>query len=235
MATSNEDSTDQPPYPSWSELKCARKSLTYSKGYWRIHWPLEGEYPAAISVAAERRTAIGLEPFYDPTTDKWHDIADLPLTTPVKISSITAEMRELNVYERDWVECHRYCAGAKFVTYGDLDDDVRPYAKEMKEDGSWEEDSDTEYLIRCCGEERPIGKRALTLKVVPPPERDYLTIRDYISALHPFFMSLREDIMKAKEVAPFEQFDKPRSRKWMILPGPLHSLSMGDRWPTAPE
>jgi len=48
-------------------------------------------------------------------------------------------------------------------------------------------------------------------------------------ALHPFFMSHYEDIMRAKEVAPFELHDQPRTRKWIIIFGPSHDLDLDKR------
>jgi len=179
-ASTTKVSTEQPPYPSWSEIQSAGEHVDYCKEFRRLHWPLEGEYPAAIFVAAENKMATDLEPFYNPTTGEWHEIADLPLTIPIKISSIKADIRQLEAYEHDWVELHSQHPNAEFVTYGDLDADTRPYAREMTEDGSWEEDSDTDYLIRCCGEERPVNTRA-TLTVVPSDGRDCVTIRDYVS------------------------------------------------------
>ena len=71
----------------------------------------------------------------------------------------------------------------EFVTYGDLNNDVRPFAKEPeRQDGtwSWDEPSDTEILVRCCGEDRPLGKKGLTLEVHPSPGNDFVTVKDYV-------------------------------------------------------
>lgn len=55
----------------------------------------------------------------------------------------------------------------EYITYGDLSDEDRPYANEPVENGSWEEDSSTEFLIRCCENDRPLRKRGLKIKVTP--------------------------------------------------------------------
>jgi hypothetical protein len=71
----------------------------------------------------------------------------------------------------------------EFVSYGDLDHGVRPFAEEPeRQDGTWgwDEPSDTEILIRCCGEDRPLGKRGLTLEVRPSPGNDFVTAKDYV-------------------------------------------------------
>lgn len=69
----------------------------------------------------------------------------------------------------------------EYLTYGDLDDKDRPYADDAKEDDSWEEDSDTEFLSRCCGEARPLHKRGMVLIVTPTAGKDFVTVHDYVS------------------------------------------------------
>jgi hypothetical protein len=79
----------------------------------------------------------------------------------------------------------------EYVTYGDLNNDERPFAQEPeRQDGtwSWDEPSDTEILVRCCGEDRPLGKRGLTLDVRPSPGNDFVTVKDYVGGE---FWSLR--------------------------------------------
>ncbi|KAM3501682.1 hypothetical protein MY11210_009308, partial [Beauveria gryllotalpidicola] len=138
----------------------------------------------------------GLEPFQN-LDGTWHEIAFLPVQQP-PVSSIVASLEFLNDWEHDWVEHHQHHEGAEFVTYGELSDEDRPYAREMKEDGSWEEDSDTEFLNKCCGRGRPMYWRDLKLYVAASPDRGFVTIKDYVSALHPWLMSLREDLVEAK-------------------------------------
>lgn len=111
----------------------------------------------------------------------WHEIAFLPLTEP-KVSSIKASVRILDQYEPDWVAWHEDHEAAEYVAYGDLDDDTRPFG-EQQEDGSWEADSDTEYLARCCGQDRPVHKRGLMVQVKPSAGKDFVTIHDYASGV----------------------------------------------------
>lgn len=52
----------------------------------------------------------------------------------------------------------------------------------------------------CCDEERPRGK-ALKLVVKPAAGGSgFVTVHDYVSAVHPWLMSMREDILKAMGV-----------------------------------
>lgn len=55
-------------------------------------------------------------------------------------------------------------------------------------------------LLICCDEIRPHGK---DVKLVVKPAgggEGYVTVHDYVSALHPWLMNMREDIVKAKGV-----------------------------------
>ncbi|OBT76532.1 hypothetical protein VF21_05430 [Pseudogymnoascus sp. 05NY08] len=139
------------------------------------------------------------EPYFQPDTGgsgTWHEISQLPLTEP-KISSVMVSVNELNLWLERWLEQHQgHTPRSEYVTYGDLSDDERSYPKKMKEDGS-----DTEYLVRCCDEDRPPSwEKAPTLVVKPSADNGFVTVNDYISAVHPWLMSMREDIMTAMRV-----------------------------------
>lgn len=43
-----------------------------------------------------------------------------------------------------------------------------------------EKDSDTEWMVACCGEERPLNKD-MKLEIKPAEGCQYVTIRDYVS------------------------------------------------------
>ena len=101
-----------------------------------------------------------------------HDISSLTLTDP-KVSSIEGQVSELDQWESSWVGWHSNLATAQYVTYGALNDKGGPYANEAQEDGSWEEDLDTEFLIRCSGEDRPIGRRDFKRKVTPSADNNF--------------------------------------------------------------
>lgn len=132
------------------------------------------------------RSADNLEPYFQQTSGggPWQEIAQLPLTEP-KVSSIEASFYDLEQWEFNWVAWHRDHESDQFnpeyVTYGDLSDEDRPYANEPKEDGSWEEDSDTEFLIRCCGQDRPLRKKGQRLVVTASAGNHFVTVHDYVS------------------------------------------------------
>ncbi len=187
MATLEPGQSDEPPYRSFKELRSDKVHVLFSPTAQRLFWPLDGVFPDAISVMKAPRSADNLEPFFRPNTGgngrgTWHEIAHLPLTEP-KVTSVAALVYHLDHWESDWLESHRGHIEeiAEYVTYGDLSDEDRPYSKELKEDGSWEENSDTEFLIRCCGQDRPLRKRGLALVVTPSAGNDFVTAHDYVS------------------------------------------------------
>jgi len=68
--------------------------------------------------------------------------------------------------------------------------------------GSDGDDDDDEIeggavLLRCCGQDRPRNKTAsITIMAsATDPDAGYVTIRDYVSALHPWLMGLRGEII----------------------------------------
>lgn len=178
---------DGPPYHSFKELRNdPNVAVVFSPAAKRLFWPLDGVFPTALSVMKTPHSADYLEPYFQQTPGGgiWHETAQLPLTDP-KVSSVEASVYDLEQWESHWVAWHGHHEGEpanpEYVTYGDLSDEDRPYAKEPKEDGSWEEDSDTEFLVRCCGQDRPLRKRGRKLAVTPAAGRDFVTVNDYIS------------------------------------------------------
>lgn len=176
MATSAQPagpSDKDPPYRSFKKLTGdSTVAVVFSSAAKRLFWPLDGVFPTALSVMKTSCSADELEPYFQQTLDGGilHEIAQLSLTEP-KVSSIEASVYDLEQWEFSWVAWHEHHEGEpadpEYVTYGDLSDEDRPYATEPKEDGSREEDSNTEFLVRCCGQDRPLGKRGQKVVVTP--------------------------------------------------------------------
>ncbi|PQE09087.1 domain containing protein [Rutstroemia sp. NJR-2017a BVV2] len=230
---------DEPPYRSYNELQRARIYVEFSPVAKRLFWRYEGVFPTAISVMKPPLSRDDLEPYFQPDTEgggsgTWHEISQLSLTEP-KVSSIEALAYVLYKWESDWIEWHKDHAGDEFnpeyVTYGDLSDEDRPYAENSKEDGNWEDDSETKFLVKCCGQDRPLRKKGIKLLVAPSAGNRFVTVHDYISvtAVHPWLMSLREDIFKAKLVArplPYIAWQE----ELMVGEGPEHEIQIKENW-----
>lgn len=180
-------SCEGPPYRSFKELRNdPTTAVVFSPAAKRLFWPLDGVFPTALSVMKTPRSADDLEPYFQQTTGGgiWHEVAQQPLTEP-KVSSVEVSVYDLEQWEFHWAEWHGYHEGEpanpEHVTYGDLSDADRPYAAEAREDGSWEGDSDTEFLVRCCGQDRPLRKRGRKLVVAPAAGGHFVTVHDYAS------------------------------------------------------
>jgi hypothetical protein len=185
MATPQSSQPDEP-YPTLRELRSDSLPVRFSPAAQRLFWPLDGVFPTSISVMKTPHSPDSLDPYFQPDTEgsgsgTWHEISQLPLTEP-KVSSVEASVYDLEHWEEVWLEQHReHTAGdAQYVTYGDLSDDDRPYASEIKEDGGWESDSDAEFLVRCCGKDRPVRKAA-KLVVKHSAGNQFVTVDDYVS------------------------------------------------------
>ncbi|OBT65800.1 hypothetical protein VE03_03314 [Pseudogymnoascus sp. 23342-1-I1] len=235
MATSQTSQQDEPPYPSYREIRSDGLPMILSpNAAQRLFWPFDGIFPASISVMKTSRSPKSLEPYVKPGTEgnsggTWHEISQLPLTEP-KISSVEVSVYDLDQWEYTWLEQHREHTGgnAEYILYGDLSDDDRPYPSEMKEDGGWESDSDTEFLMRCCDQDRPLRKAAKLL-VKPSAGNDFVTVHDYVSAVHPWLMSLREDILKA--MTNFLGYPPSLPTEFMVSKGPdMLWIEDKERW-----
>ncbi|KAF2271268.1 uncharacterized protein EI97DRAFT_364717, partial [Westerdykella ornata] len=157
----------------------------------RLYWPVEGSWETAIRVMQHVHydPSVPLGPYLHQETA----ILQSPLTEP-KISSVTVRVQQLECWEDEWMEVHGEhddpgedgigeCGNAVF---GPLDD--------------YDPDSDGEglskfvHLLRCCGADRPRKKKA---SLVVKASGEYLTIHDYVVAVHPWLLRLRDDILAA--------------------------------------
>jgi hypothetical protein len=189
MATSQSSQPDKPPYPSYNELQSDGVLVIVPPSISEhLFWPFDGVFPACISVMKTPYSPDSLEPYFQPDTGNsgggtWHEISQLSLTEP-KISSVKVSVHVLNLWLERWLEQHQgHMPRSEYVTYGDLSDDERPYPTKMNDDGSWESDSDTEYLIRCCDEDRPPNQEKVPMLVVKPSaDNTFVTVNDYISS-----------------------------------------------------
>jgi hypothetical protein len=189
-AQPTQQAEDRPPFPTYAEFEEQDgRPPDISEAYQRLIWPITGDFPSAILVMKEPQKNTGdAEPFFNPETGEWHEIASHSITSE-KVSAIEASVYNLEAWSTVWGDYHMEHANpenpqCEYVTYGDLSDDERPFAENpMREDwtwNGWEEDSDTEFLSRCCGQDRPIGKVGRTLEVRPSEGNDFVSIKDYV-------------------------------------------------------
>ncbi|KAB5580277.1 hypothetical protein GE09DRAFT_1279224 [Coniochaeta sp. 2T2.1] len=162
----------------------------------RIRWRLNGPLSTAVSVMEHWQidpdNAV-FEPYH--TNDgetgpagSWHPLSQSPYTTP-KVSSINIAVEALDEWINYWLERHEehYFERAK-PRFGPLpeDDSKTVVTTEEREDGRFRE--------ACCGTDRPVNK---TADLVVKATGDFITIHDFLSAVHPYLMDRRADIVAA--------------------------------------
>nr|XP_036574414.1 uncharacterized protein CTRU02_15636 [Colletotrichum truncatum]KAF6780842.1 hypothetical protein CTRU02_15636 [Colletotrichum truncatum] len=115
-----------------------------------------------------------------------------------KSNLLAKKIDVLERWQREWIEWHERHASPDNdnCVFGELPDNDIPTSESSSNEGKEKEDvhSDEGELLRCCGTDRP--KRALPL-VIEASNTEYITIDDYVSALHPWLMGLRKDIIQA--------------------------------------
>lgn len=112
----------------------------------------------------------------------WHPISQAPMTTE-KFSSMPVSIGELDCWEEDWLETHRGCLEAREEEY-----------QALVESGPANHTEELAEPLECCGTPRPCGK---VVKFVVRATSDFITVHDYLSAVHPWLLSLRDDILSA--------------------------------------
>ena len=120
------------------------------------------------------------------------------LTEP-KVSSVEASIRDLDQWESEWLAWHSNHviddSNPEHVTHGDLNNEDWPYVTEQKGNGGWEEGSDTEFLVKCCGEDKPLRKRGIKLVATSYTGNDhFVMVHDYVSGkVHSWFQKRAEN------------------------------------------
>lgn len=103
--------------------------------------------------------------------------------TKPPVPSIIVRVFALEYWEDEWLLCHR----------GHTERDWQQTAEPQY--GVLPGYGDRPCLLRCCGTDRPRGKAA-SLVVTPLEGRDFVSVHDYLTTVHPWLMSFRGDILE---------------------------------------
>ena len=100
MATSQEPTETQAPYPSYNTLLAEQQWVRPAPNSGQLlFWALEGPLTKAVFVMHSPSSPDGpLESYYNQDNDSWHPISRLPITQP-KVSSITVRVYELDEWD----------------------------------------------------------------------------------------------------------------------------------------
>jgi hypothetical protein len=171
-----------------------RNHVVYSHDFLRLYWTLQGPLTSAISVMKNKyyEPEVLLEPYYVQTDTGpiWSTVVQSPLTEPA-ISSLDVGVEVLQEWDEQWTEVH-----TDHATFEPASDDEENGAKfgPLPEFDPEEDEEGPEHLVRCCGQDRPRGADIMLTLTASGP---FITVHDYVSAVHPWLMSLREKILQA--------------------------------------
>jgi hypothetical protein len=115
-----------------------------------------------------------------------------PLTEP-KISSVDVDVKALYEWEEQWMSVYRHPDYAVRGTI--LVEDFGAHSGPLPDFDSDEDEGGPEHLLHCCGADRPPKHRNFSLTV--SATAGFLTVHDYVSAVLPWLMGLREKILMA--------------------------------------
>ncbi|KAH8812143.1 hypothetical protein F5884DRAFT_784533 [Xylogone sp. PMI_703] len=224
MSTAGVGQADQA-LPSFEALRNSQQHIRLSPDAQSLFWSLDGPLTSSIWIMESARNPDSLEPYCRQTTGTdtdWHPASQSPLTEP-KVSSVTVTVYDLELWEDQWLDVHRDHADPEGgdengdgVEFGELPD----YNPDEDEEGP-------EHLLMCCGTKRPRGKAARLVVKPTASGNGFLTIHDYVSAVHPWLMSLREDLLAA--MAVWDDEPLPSETKLMVNYTALDRLKMYER------
>ncbi|KAH0427929.1 exo-1, 3-beta-D-glucanase [Colletotrichum camelliae] len=185
-------------FPSYQErLDAGAIGLTPDAA--RIFWKLQGPLSTCVFVVEDHRNmGSAREPYA--RQDSWHPVSQASVTEP-KIGSITVTVDALRQWQENWLELHERHADPDDddCVFGKLDPELYAQSDEEEEEDDEDNEEDRLELLRCCGTDRPTKGKSL---IVKPSDvsKGYVTVHDYISAVHPWLMGMREEIIQADNV-----------------------------------
>ncbi|KAF6827211.1 hypothetical protein CMUS01_09095 [Colletotrichum musicola] len=166
--------------PSYDSVVERGSSIWPSVDFFRLRWYLRGPIEKSIVVIADAFDSTSPQEAYQTTTPdggiRLHTVSQSCLTT-IPVSSITVTVRALDDWEENWLDAHR-----------EVDEEDKEYV--LLEDG-------TRRLVRVYGEERPGPSPTCVVQATTQP---FVTVGDYVAAVHPWLNSLGGDIRRAKGV-----------------------------------
>lgn len=218
------------PFQTWEFYKAERMPAETSLDLMRLRWKAFGDITTAVRIAAHARDppSNGDEAYCKPgNPPSLHPMSESSLTEP-PISSITVTLDDLDTREEDWVLEHMRDDGSGDDVWENVDDD---------EGG---DGGDGRKLVRCCNEDRPYAPAPLTIQ--GSTDKGYVTIRDYVVAVHALLQSHRDEIVQHMITTRGEPHSPGDVELWVNLftsdrirlddgkPGAMPFLSLWPRW-----
>ncbi|OIW23391.1 hypothetical protein CONLIGDRAFT_126421 [Coniochaeta ligniaria NRRL 30616] len=205
------------PLPSYEDLLRGKRITLLTDEAQRLRWVLDGSLTTAITVLQQ--------PYHDPDTTPepyctsqgngdptWHAVSQAPYTDP-KISTVTVSVIEIDEWEEQWRDAHRgHTTPPARSENGD------------REDNDDDDDDDWDFPSECCGEQRPHPQ---DMSLVVKASGEFITVHDYVSAVHPWLMRKYDDLMGALTID--EPLSLPAEENLMVTLGGPKNLSVGTK------
>lgn len=189
-----------------------RPSAEVMRLFWSLNDPLDSEN--TISVLQSRPVNGPREPYFrhkvtstggddedddgDESSSAWHPISKAPVSVP-GVSELKVKIVPLGWWVGDWGEYHE------------------PHAEDTENPEDIDE-SGTLIYCYCCQESRPSKVyEDLVVKAGSSTTTGFVTIHDYVTAVHPWLMGLRDDLRGALSV--FDGQVLPKDTKLVVLYG----------------
>ncbi|KAL2194156.1 hypothetical protein P885DRAFT_11069, partial [Corynascus similis CBS 632.67] len=149
--------------------------------FWRLNSPLQ----TAIQVAPSEYYEPGdmMEPYFGPDGSS-HPVSQTSLLEP-PVLSVTARVLCIDAWERNWADMHWLCREAP------VNDEYPRRLGPRPDDESFDP---CMYLVESCGQKRPW---AYDTYLQIAAQGEFLTVHEYVSAVHPWLMAMRDTILNA--------------------------------------
>ncbi len=194
-------STKYPTYEWLQKSGRCRPSVDFA----RLRWYLSGPILAKIHVLESAFDATSPQSPYQqsPDSDSFHSISTSPISYP-PVSSITVTVGLLDNWAESWEDVHIHCAEPERERVTTLPDG-------------------TKHLERCCGTDRPGPSPSLTVTAgggdLGP---GFVTIHDYVTAVHPWLLAHEADIRLA--IGAYPKFSLKAEFEIFVYPKLLSPL-----------
>ncbi|WYZ35758.1 hypothetical protein EsH8_X_000405 [Colletotrichum jinshuiense] len=198
--------------PSYEVLSADHRPPSLSPEARRLFWTLDRPLADSVWIMKDAYSPDSIEPYFCDQT--WHLFSQSPLTEP-KVSSITVHNDNLDEWEDCWLDCHRDHSDSDCVDENgeivESDGTLSVRWGDLPDYDPGEDENGPKHLLICCGTKRPRGKTASV--TVKPTATPFVTVHDYLSTVHPWLLSSRDDLLAAMGLWD----DKPRPAETKLM------------------